>query len=238
MGKPGYINSPSADWVEDRPLGFSFGYLPSEYSIFTTGHAVQFYNARLDVTSFMSINLSVAYRREQAEQNKLGIGDRHIDFRFRLLREKEYLPSIVLGWTPPGSVAPYLAHDYLVATKNFKTGLGKFQVNAGYGSPWVFLSNSHADSFLDLHIEKKIDTRMKSDYLTGFFGGVSWQPLDFIGLMLEYDSNTVNGGLYIKPWEWMNLQAYTYEGKTWGISTSLNFVLDLKPKALKDEKLD
>ncbi|UJH89860.1 YjbH domain-containing protein [Antarcticibacterium sp. 1MA-6-2] len=117
---------------------------------------------------------------------------KQLDFRFRLLREKKYIPAIVLGWTPPGSVSPVMAHDYLVVTKNFLTGIGNFQVTGGYGSPFVIRKNSQQEDFL-----KSLELREKSDYkhgnyLTGFFGGLSYMPVSFGGIMLEYDTRTFN----------------------------------------------
>jgi len=241
MGKPGYINTPSADWFEQQPLGFSFSHLPGAYSMFGNENTdVNFYNVRADLTSFMAVNLSIAHRPARAAINKLGVGDRQLDFRFRLLKEKEYWPAIVLGWTPPGSAAPYLAHDYIAATKNFKTKLGKFQVTGGYGSPYVFLKKQNGDSFLDFQIESKQDARLNTNYLSGFFSAFSYRPVDFGGVMLEYDSNTLNAGAFIKPWDWFYLQGYTYEGREWAFSAALNFSLNFKPKTLRsyEKELD
>ena len=234
MGKPGYINTPSAAWIEGRPLGFSFSYLPGAYSMFgKEKKEVNFYNVRADLTTFMEVNLSIAYRPARAEMNNLGVGDRQLDFRFRLLKEKKYWPAVVLGWTPPGSAAPYLAHDYLVITKTFHSNIGKFQLSTGYGSPYVFIKKQHAGSFLDFKIEKKVATRLNANYLSGFFTAFTYRPFAFGGLMAEYDSNTINAGAYIQPWEWLYLQGYTYEGKEWAYSLALNFSLDFSPKSLR-----
>ncbi|MDT0642291.1 YjbH domain-containing protein [Zunongwangia sp. F363] len=234
MGKSGYINTPSAEWFEDKPLGFSYALMPGNYSVFGNEFTdVQFYNARASITSFFEVNLSIAHRPARAKINKLGIGDRQLDFGFRLLKEKKYWPAIVLGWTPPGSAAPYLAHDYLALTKNFKTGFGDFSLTTGYGSPYVFLKKNDSNSFLDFHIEKKTETRLNANYLTGVFAGFSYQPVQWGGAMAEYDSNTLNAGVFIQPWDWLNLQGYTYEGKEWAFSAALNFSLDFLPKTLR-----
>ncbi|MCY2687784.1 YjbH domain-containing protein [Salinimicrobium sp. TH3] len=233
LGKPGYIATPSAEWNVDRPLGLSFSYLPDEYSIFNTDgdrNIVHFYNVRAGLTSFMEVSLSIAHRPLMSEN--IGVGDRQLDLRFRLLKEQKYLPAIVLGWTPPGSVAPVLAHDYLVATKNFNTSFGRFTLSGGYGSPYIIKRKNKGDSALDLEIVKKIDFK-GSKYLTGFFGGMSYHPFSFGGIMLEYDSQTINAGAYLQPLPWLLLQAHTFEGKEVGFTASAQFPLNFAPRTLR-----
>src|SRR5690606_16732697 len=87
LGKPGYMATPSAAW-EEKPLGLSFAYLPREYSIFNSPgnrNTVNFYNARLGFASFMEVGISVANRPLMSDQ--IGVGDRQLDFRFRLFKE-------------------------------------------------------------------------------------------------------------------------------------------------------
>jgi hypothetical protein len=132
FGKPGLMAIPSAEWNEEQPLGFSFAYLPREYSLFQTNannNTLNLYSVRMGITSFMEMNLSIAYR--PLLKDKIGIGDRQLDFRFKLLQETTFLPSLVLGITPPGSVSPVMSHDYLVATKNFHTGIGTLKLTGG-----------------------------------------------------------------------------------------------------------
>lgn len=232
LGKPGLLSIPSAEWFEEQPIGLSFAYLPRQYSIFHSPgnrNTVNFYNARVNFTSFFAANLSIAYRPLMAD--KIGVGDRQLDFRFRLLKEKKYFPAVVLGWTPPGSTSPMMAHDYLVLTKNLNTSFGNFEFSAGYGSPFIFLSKKDAD-FLDIYIEEKNNFR-GSDYLIGFFGGVNYSPFDFGGFLFEYNTETFNSGAYIILWDTITLQAYTLEGKELAFQFAVNLSLDNTPLSLK-----
>lgn len=238
MGKPGYINIPSADWYEEQPLGFSFNHLPGPYNMYgneKTG--VNFYNVRATFTSFFEVNLSLAHRPGRARINNLGVGDRQFDFRVRLLSEKEYFPAIVIGLTPPGIEAPYLSHDYLVASKNIKSGFGNFTFSGGYGFPYVLRRREEAEFYFHVYFSKK-SILIQNNYLSGFFGGVSYKPFDFGGLLFEYDSNTFNAGAFIKPFNWLILQGTTYEGKEWGFSAAFNFSLDHSPYSLKNYEKD
>ncbi|MDT0647455.1 YjbH domain-containing protein [Zunongwangia sp. F260] len=240
LGKPGLMTIPSAKWEADKPLGLSFSYFPREYSnnILLTqdsspgGNDLNFYSARASLTAFMEVGMSISYRPSLAEQ--IGIGDRHLDLRFKLMEEKEFFPALVLGWTPPGSVSPALAHDYLVATKNFNTTLGLFQVTAGFGSPYVFLKNDANEGIRDFFkIERKTEV-YGSRYLDGFFGGFSYMPLNYGGLMLEYNTKTFNAGAFVKLWEWLHLQAYTLEAKEVAFQVAVQFSLNSAPRALRN----
>ena len=232
LGKPGYMATPSATWRE-QPLGLSFAYLPNEYSIFNSPgdrNIVHFYNAGVSFTSFMEVNLSIAHRPHLSEN--IGVGDRQLDFRFRVLKEKEFLPALVIGWTPPGSVSPIMAHDYLVATKNFNSGFGKFSISAGYGSPYILKREKGSEAFLELELLKKIDFH-GGKYLTGLFGGMAYEPFKYGGIMLEYDTQTVNAGAYLKPFPWLLVQGHTFEGKEWAFTFAGSIPLNFAPRALR-----
>lgn len=237
LGKPGYMTIPTADWKDGRELGFSYGYIPEDYSpdIFIVGNParVDVYSVRVALTSFMEVNFGLFYRPDLPDE--IGVGDRQLDFRFRLMREKEYWPSIVLGWSPPGSRAPFMSHDYLVATKNFNSNFGKFQVSLGYGSPYVLYRDAGADNefWKSLRFIKK-EEFYNNHYLTGVYGGVSYEPFSFLGASVEYNTSTFNAGVYAKLWdEHIMLQAYTFEGKDVAFNVNLQFSLNFLPRSLR-----
>jgi len=237
LGKPGYMTIPTADWKDGRELGFSYGYIPKEYSydifIFDEPAQVNVYSVRVALASFMEVNFGAFYRPDLRDE--IGVGDRQLDFRFRLMREKEYWPSIVLGWSPPGSRAPFMSHDYLVATKNFNSNFGKFQVSLGYGSPYVLTRDGDDDNefWKSLRFIKK-EEFYNNHYLTGVYGGVSYEPLSFLGASVEYNTSTINAGVYAKLWdEHIMLQAYTFEGKEIAFNVNLQFSLNFLPRSLR-----
>ena len=237
LGKPGFMTIPTADWKDAHELGFSYGYIPKEYSpdIFIVGEParVDVYSVRVAFTSFMEVNFGIFYRPELSDE--IGVGDRQLDFRFRLLKEKEYWPAIVLGWSPPGSHAPFMSHDYIVATKNFQSNVGKFQLSLGYGSPYVLYRNAGDDNefWKSLRFIKKREF-FNNHYLTGVYGGLSYEPLSFLGASLEYNTSTINAGIYAKLWdEHIMLQAYTFEGKELAFNINLQFSLNFLPRSLR-----
>jgi hypothetical protein len=70
-------------------------------------------------------------------------------------------------------------------------------------------------------------------YLTGFFGGITYAPVNFGGIMLEHDTNTINAGAFVKIWDRLYLQGYTFEGKEFAFQFSSHFSLDFSPRTLK-----
>lgn len=239
MGKPGYITTPSAAWFEDTDLGFSFAYIARDYTedILASGtvapalNKLNLYSVRASITKFFDVNLSIAYRPEI--KKRIGVGDRQLDFRFRIFKETQIRPTLVLGITPPGSVSPVMGHDYLVATKHFPTIAGRFEVSIGYGSPFLISGNSLGGNFLkSLRLRKKEEFR-NNQYLSGFFGGFSYMPVNFAGLMAEYNTSTFNTGIFFKLDDRFYIQAYTFEFQEVGFSFSANFPLDLAPHTLR-----
>ncbi len=245
LGKPGYISVPSGSWFDRTDLGVSFSNIPENYAsdILATGNnptvlnTLNFYNVRASITSFFDVNLSIAYRPEIKE--KIGIGDRQLDFRFRLLKEKEFFPSLVLGITPPGSRSPVLAHDYLAATKVITSKLGRFEITTGYGSPYIIYRDPQEDNtfWKSLQFLKKENFR-NNQYLSGFFGGFSYMPLKIAGVMAEYNTQTVNTGVFLKLDERFYVQAYSFDFEKLGFSFSANFPLHLAPKTLRSYEVE
>ena len=238
MGKPGLMMTPGTTWEEDYHLGANFAVIPWEYSLFenfTELNTTQFYSVRAGFSSFMEVNLSIAHRPKMAD--KIGVGDRQIDFRFRLLKEKKYQPALVIGLSVPGSTSPVMHHDYLVLSKGFETRYGFFKANLGYGSPLVVRKLPGKDNFFNsLHLDRKKDLR-SGNYLNGFFGGLSYMPISFGGLMLEYDTRTWNMGGFLKIRDRFYAHIFNFEASSsWGISFSAQFPLDIKPKSLRDAK--
>jgi hypothetical protein len=240
LGKPGHLTIPSAEWETKKPLGASFSYVPREYTsgMFFSNAAVErntlhLYNIRVGLTSFMDVNLSIA--RRPLLPDKIGIGDRQLDFRFRLFQETLFRPSIVLGITPPGSVSPVLSHDYLVVTKNINTSIGTFRITGGYGSPYLIIKKKSVghNFWQELQIEEKTEIRSGNKYLIGFFGGITYLPVDFGGVIIEYNTSTINAGAFVKLWDWLHLQGYTYEGKKAAFTIAANFPLNFKPNTIR-----
>jgi hypothetical protein len=237
FGKPGHIMTPSAYWQDNKHLGLSFAYVPASYGVNgfmgTLEDAQIVYSARVAMADFVEVNLNIT--RIPALSDSIGIGDRHLDIRIKLLEEKEILPALSIIISPPGSIAPHISHDVLVASKTFEVGqLGTIALTAGYGLPYYFgraSKNSGSGIWDKLSFTKK--SKQGNNYLNGVFGAALWHPWDFLGLMAEHDSRNINFGAVLKLNDWLLLQAHSYELKKLGFSLALQVPLDFEPKELR-----
>ena len=224
-GKPGLISVPTAEWFEDRPFGLSYAFVPDAYAsdLFRTDleppkNRARIVGFRAQFTSFFEVGLNLTQKLEI--KDKIGIGDRHMDARFRLLKENEKRPSLVIGITVPFSQAPKTNHDYIVATKT----LGKLKLSLGYGSPYQIQNDDNSNLFKSVILESK-NSRQGNNYLVGFFGGASYRISNSFGLNAEYNTNTINTGLFYGR-DWLMIQLNTFEFKAMSLTFSSQFTIE------------
>ena len=232
LGKPGHILTPSAQWDTLRQVGVTFAFLPDNYAInnFIKDHRgpEQIYGVRFPITKFLEINLN--FTRKPKIPDRIGVGDRHIDLRVHLVKERKIFPSLVLVVTPPEGVGTFLSQDFIVATKNLSVGdMGRLRFSGGYASPYFYQYSRIYDNRRGFR--KK--SEMGNYYLSGFFGSFQWQPWEFIGVMVEHDSQRVNSGVFVQWKERIFLQGNLYGNRELGATTSVRFPLDFSPFELR-----
>ena len=223
-GKPGLISTPTAEWFEDRPFGVSYAFVPDAYAsdLFRTNleapkNRARIVGFRAQFTSFFEVGFNLTQRLEIKDQ--IGIGDRHMDARFRLLKENEKRPSLVIGLSVPFSQAPVVNHDYIVATKT----LGKLKLSLGYGAPYQIQTGDSSNLFKSVKLESK-DSPQGNDYLVGVFGGASYRISNSFGINAEYNTNTFNTGLYYAH-DWLSVQLNSFEFKELSLTLTSHFGL-------------
>ena len=232
VGKPGQVMTPSAQWDTLRQVGVSFGYIPENYSInnFMTRHIgpEHIYGISLPITRFLEVNLNFT---RKPEMKRIGVGDRHIDLRIQLLKERIFLPSVVLIVTPPEGYSTYLSQDLLVATKNISLGnAGKIRLSGGYSSPYFYRTRVRDSAGQKGFVRKNV---IGNDYLNGFFGSLQWQPWEFLGLMVEHDTQRINTGMFVQWKERVILQGNLFGNRELGVTGSVRFPLDFAPYELR-----
>ncbi len=173
-------------------LGYS--YLNSKYyDLYSVGKNYTYSLGYFTITflPFAEVSVRVTYPNGYNKDHEDIInGDRMISGRLQPLRERKYLPSIVIGLqgfykttgegliNPDGKGASYFNSSYIVMTKNFrpKNILGKIGITAGYGAD-VIAANTYQ--------------------FIGFFGGINISPknMEYLELMLEYDADKWNTGI-------------------------------------------
>jgi len=195
-GSTGLLNIPSAEMQTDGTFLFGTNYLSEEFTpekfSYNTG------NYFLNVT-FLPF-LEVTYRCtlfKTIETGKYTQQDRTFTVRMRLLKERKYLPSLVLGGNDLYSEESdgrdqYLGSLYAVATKNIETRF--FSLGLSFGRGFKAYNGGQMD---------------------GFFGGISISPnrIKELSFMAEYDSKKVNVGASVLLFKHLYLHSFLYDCK-------------------------
>lgn len=237
LGKAGHIMTPSAKWQTDRQLGFSVAYIPQSHAInrfMKDYYSEVIFGLRLGLTDFLEVNLNIT---QLPDRDRIGIGDRHADLRLRLFKEKKLMPDLVLILSPPGSVSDYLGHNVIVASKSITdTGIGSFDYTLGYGLPYVLDSYPNNRRFLGITGQSyKFYSKSARNirYLNGVFTALTWKPISWLGLMVEYDGEDIHGGLLLKLKEVGSIQVNAYDFKNLGAAFNLSFPLQFESRELR-----
>jgi len=234
LGKPGYIMTPNAQWDREDELTLSFSQVPQTYAInhfMGAYYTENIYGVGVGLTNFMEVYLNITRVRERA--GEIGIGDRHVSFRFRLLAEEKHGINAVLLVSAPFGTNQHLNHDALVLEKTGELSpTVHFRLTGGYALPFVIAIPTRAgDRSLTILIKSKEEANIR--YLSGVFGGFSLDWKETAGLSLEHDGHTLNAGIFVRPLPWMQLQVHTFEGKELGYNFSLHFPLSVTPKEMR-----
>ena len=196
-GVPGYVRIPVATFNEDGTLQFGASFLPMQHLPYTAYQrdAVAGY-ASLTFLSFIEIDLRVT-RQLNMPEGATHVVDRVPTIRFRILKEKKWVPAVALGFhdvltSLDNGTARHFGASYVVVTKNFH--LPALHLDIGTTAGWG------AEAFI-----------WKNDEFKGLFGGfsVGVDKLDWMKLLVDYDGVTVNTGLRIVCFHHLALMAGT-----------------------------
>jgi hypothetical protein len=181
-GVPGYVKIPVATFNEDGTLLFGTSFLPKEhlsYSGYQYDGAAVF--ASLTFLSFLEVDLRVT--RQLYFPSPSHVVDRVPTIRFRILKEKGWIPAVALGFhdvltSLENGEARHFGASYLVVTKNFH--VDKLHLDIGTTAGWG------ASHFI-----------WDNNELIGFFGGFSLgtDRVPWLNLLCDYDGSDFNAGL-------------------------------------------
>ncbi|WP_439583463.1 YjbH domain-containing protein [Dyadobacter bucti] len=238
-GKAGLIYTPAARCTEDGNVEIGGHFFPRDYGFGTDNRnpgRVIYMNLTVLPRFDININMLQLFSTDE-KPVKQGLGDRQLDFRYLILKEKAKQPSLAVIMSTPTSISPTLLTHALVATKNVKiTEIINAEISAGYGSPYhIYRKGSTLENyglFANMVFEKKNKYRRHKHYLEGPFGGVSLQVRKKYGLMLEYDSKNINAGVYATVLKNWIVQAAVLNAEQITFGTSYNFSLLKLPKRI------
>ena len=180
IGTTGWLVIPTADMQKDGTFFLGGSYLDGNY-IKTYGvgdyNGITYY---LNVTflPFLEVNFGNTHLFNLTEGSSTV--DRRFSARLRVIRERKFIPAIVIGAhdafssiSKEANSNQYFSSLYIVATKHIPVKRSEFGITLGYGFD-VFRNNQ----FL------------------GLFGGISFSPsfLRQLTLIAEYDGQGFNLG--------------------------------------------
>lgn len=238
LGKPGYVMTPNARWEEDSELALGFSYVPQAYAInYFMGayYRENIYGVGVALTDFMEVYLNIT--RIQERMGDIGVGDRHLGFRFRLFAEERHGFNSVLIVSAPLGTNQNLNHDALIIekTRELSDNL-RIRVTAGYALPFVIAIPTGPNDSQSVSLLLKAKEKENIRYLSGVFGGISLDWKEKAGLSFEHDGHSLNTGLFVRPWPWIYLQGHAFEAKELGFSFSLRFPLTVTPKEMRSDE--
>jgi len=204
-GSSGLLNTPNAEMKEDGTFIIGSNYLPVTFT--STSYNTVNYYFNLTFIPFLEVTYRLTLMRMQFEDNRNLNEDRSFGLRMRLVRERKYIPAIVLGgddiFTSSGNGNQYFGSTYIVGTKTINWNDNRVSINLGNGF----------NSF-----ERK--------NLNGIFGGISYSPQFFnqLNFIAEYDTKALNLGASLLLFDCFFLYAFINQNDSFmgGIAYHIN----------------
>lgn len=242
-GKPGIIYTPNAVESPDGQFRFGYNYNPIKYALRGRGkNPERIIYANVTILKRLEINVNLLQMIDSKYRNvKEALGDRQLDLRYLILKEKKSLPSLALVITTPFTIDGAMLTHALVTTKNFDLSPAlKLETSIGYGSPYYLYRDvknlDNSGMLSGFAWQKKSEDRYKNHYLEGPFGGAVLHFKKVGGIMVEYDSKHINVGLYAKFFKSWTVQAGLINGDQVSFGTSYALSLTKPSKRLKKQK--
>lgn len=221
LGVSGLLTAPSADMQADGTFMAGGNYLPR--SMLTDDFLHNTGNYFLNITFLPFIE--VGYRCTLAKGKGTDLKDtwqqdRAVSLRLRVLKEKKYLPSVVVGSNDAFTtyaLDPFSSKKanrmfgsiYGVITKNIPVGSHGLGITGGYYLP-VYSGSPNK----------------------GFFGGIRYTPgfLPQVSVMAEYNIKKVSAGASLFLFRHLRMQVMTYGFKDFSAGIRYEFILIRKKR--------
>lgn len=203
MGITGLLNSPNAVMSKEGTVKIGGNFLNTNMTPDTWDYNT--FNYFLNVTLFPFFEIALNNTAfDLYDEGKFTNIDRSISVKFRLLKEKKYLPAIVIG-----------SNDVL--TTSDMTKLFAIAGNKYFGTHYFALSK-HLNlngNILGLHSTYNILSSKHQKINFPISGGISFSPAFFnkINLIAEYDTRNFNLGGNILLFKYLYLQLFVQDFK-------------------------
>ena len=195
-GTSGLIHIPSARMLEDGQLVLGAAYIPKPYFQRNDRGINPGLNTYITLGFFPFIEVMFRYTHElniPVNPKTRYFPDRMFTVRGRLLKEKKYIPAIVLGLQDASAIfggtcisCTNYSAIYFVSSKNIITDFGNFDLSMGYAFAYK---------------------ELKAKDYKGVFGGVSFSPKFYknASFLFEHNSKGFNTGIGFNVFSRFNL---------------------------------
>ncbi|MGZ2371944.1 YjbH domain-containing protein [Ancylomarina sp. YFZ004] len=205
-GSTGLLNIPSAEMQRDGTFMFGSNYLPENITPSAFSYNTGNYFLNLTFLPFLELTYRCTLFKME-NSGRYTNQDRSFTFRAQLLKEKKYLPALLIGGNDifssspgendildasPGSKSRFYRTVYSVASKNFNWK--GYNIGLSLGSGLGAYNGGQLD---------------------GVFGGVSVSPsfMKQFSLIAEYDSQSLNVGASVLLFKHLYLHAFANDLK-------------------------
>jgi len=203
LGVTGLLNSPNAVMTKEGTVKIGGNFLNTNMTPDTWDYNT--FNFFLNVTLFSFFEAALTNTAfDLWDEGKFSNIDRSVSVKFRLLKERKYLPAIVIG-----------SNDML--TSNTKNYFSPSRGNKYFGTHYLALSkhfglNGHT---LGLHSAYNILSSKHQKINSPISGGISFRPafLQEMTLIAEYDTRDFNLGGNILIFKHLYLQLFIQDFK-------------------------
>ena len=225
LGTSGLLNSPSADMQPDKTVMIGGNFLNDH--ITPGGFPYDTYNYFLNITFLPFLEVAYTCTLFKAtdtfvpeKKGRFVNQDRSFSVRLRLLRERKYLPAIVVG-----------SNDLYTQSgggKILSEGSGNQYFSRFYASASKYVSVSKLEK-VGLHVSYMYNRRT-SNHLNGFAGGISYRPsfAPDLNLIAQYASRSFCVGANYLLLRHLFMQVLLQDGKYF--SGGLAYKIYLKGK--------
>ena len=202
MGTTGLVTIPTARMQQDGTLSVGVSYFDKKHQQYFEG-TKNIGMAYLNITLLPFLELVMRVNRPVPYHSEYTV-DRTPMVRFRVLKERKYLPAVAVG-----------VHD-VASTESS----GTVHFNATY----VVLSKKISD--FDFHFGYAPEIMEARYYqLSGPFGGVAYSPHRAISLLAEYDTRNVNAGVQFLLLKHLGIHLATINFDSWALGVNFKVTL-------------
>ncbi|MFR9652013.1 MAG: YjbH domain-containing protein [Rikenellaceae bacterium] len=207
-GTTGLITTPTADMQDDGRFMGGFNYLPKEVLPSNWSYDTANYFLNITFLPFLEVAFVNTIVKLGGQYEGKVNQDRSLSGRIRLLRERKWIPAVVVG-----------ANDLFTTSTEQYNPFEDSDTNRGFASLYCVMTKNF--NFNDHTIGASIGYNVsKYDYEDGdgVFGGVSYRPAFAreLQFMADVSNGRVSLGAAVLFWKHLALDLFCYDFKALG----------------------